>query len=169
MDSTKELELFYNQFLKNHVVKYADLFRNEAFRKEMHREPIDREDHRVRHEIDSSPEKRGHGKGVKEIELKHPDKVLSDNEKLRKLKLDFGPVNWKKISDQTPPEEIGRMLLDHADDIWHYDLDHANLSSLISLMKDEKEERRDEMSQIRNTLQRLETVLLNHIEQDEKL
>lgn len=32
------MEAFYNQFLKDHVVKYADLFRNQAFRKEMHRE-----------------------------------------------------------------------------------------------------------------------------------
>ena len=38
VESTNELELFYNQFLKDHIVKYADLFRNEAFRKEMHRE-----------------------------------------------------------------------------------------------------------------------------------
>ena len=38
VESTNELELFYNQFLKDHIVKYADLFRNEPFRREMHRE-----------------------------------------------------------------------------------------------------------------------------------
>ncbi len=38
VESTIELEEFYNEFLKNHIVQYADLFRNKAFRKEMHRE-----------------------------------------------------------------------------------------------------------------------------------
>ena len=38
VESTYELEGFYNEFLKNHIVQYADLFRNKAFRKEMHRE-----------------------------------------------------------------------------------------------------------------------------------
>ena len=35
---TKELEQFYNEFLKNHIVHYSTLFKNEAFRREMHRE-----------------------------------------------------------------------------------------------------------------------------------
>lgn len=35
---TKELEQFYNEILKNHIVHYGSLFKNEAFRREMHRE-----------------------------------------------------------------------------------------------------------------------------------
>ena len=38
VDGTHELEEFYGQFLKNHIVKYSPLFKNEAFRREMHRE-----------------------------------------------------------------------------------------------------------------------------------
>ena len=38
IDGTHELEDFYAQFLKNHIVKYSPLFKNEAFRREMHRE-----------------------------------------------------------------------------------------------------------------------------------
>ncbi len=36
VEGTKELEKFYNEFLKEHVVQYGNLFKNEAFRKEMH-------------------------------------------------------------------------------------------------------------------------------------
>ncbi|MDD5474589.1 MAG: hypothetical protein PHU34_10665 [Candidatus Methanoperedens sp.] len=35
---TNELEHFYKEFLKNHIVHYGSLFKNEAFRREMHRE-----------------------------------------------------------------------------------------------------------------------------------
>ena len=38
IEGTKELEDFYANFLKNHVIKYSSLFKNEAFRKEMHNE-----------------------------------------------------------------------------------------------------------------------------------
>ncbi|MHB1663032.1 MAG: hypothetical protein ACYCSG_04285, partial [Thermoplasmataceae archaeon] len=38
IDGTHELEDFYSQFLKNHIIKYSPLFKNEAFRREMHRE-----------------------------------------------------------------------------------------------------------------------------------
>lgn len=36
VEGTKELEKFYNEFLKDHVIKYANLFKKEAFRKQMH-------------------------------------------------------------------------------------------------------------------------------------
>lgn len=37
-EGTKELNLFYKDFLKDHIVDFSTLFKNEAFRKEMHRE-----------------------------------------------------------------------------------------------------------------------------------
>jgi len=38
IEGTNELEQFYKEFLKNHIVQYGSLFKNEAFRREMHRE-----------------------------------------------------------------------------------------------------------------------------------
>jgi hypothetical protein len=38
VEGTIELEKFYNDFLKDHVVQYAKHFNDEAFRKEMHME-----------------------------------------------------------------------------------------------------------------------------------
>lgn len=37
-EGTEELEQFYAEFLRNHVVRFAPLFRGDAFRREMHRE-----------------------------------------------------------------------------------------------------------------------------------
>lgn len=37
LDSTEELEQFYNEFLKDQVICYADRFESEVFRREMHR------------------------------------------------------------------------------------------------------------------------------------
>lgn len=37
-ESTNELASFYDQFLKDHIIKYAELFKNDAFRKDMHME-----------------------------------------------------------------------------------------------------------------------------------
>ena len=36
VQGTIELEKFYNDFLKDHVIQYAKLFKNEAFRRQMH-------------------------------------------------------------------------------------------------------------------------------------
>lgn len=36
VEGTKELEKFYNEFLKDHVIQYLELFNNKLFRKEMH-------------------------------------------------------------------------------------------------------------------------------------
>lgn len=38
IEGTRELQGFYEQFLHNHIVRYADLFKVEGFRREMHRE-----------------------------------------------------------------------------------------------------------------------------------
>ena len=42
VEGTKELEKFYNEFLKDHVIRYSELFNNDLFRKEMHIEFEDR-------------------------------------------------------------------------------------------------------------------------------
>jgi len=44
-DTYTNLEQFYDKFLKNHIINYHNHFKNEAFRREMHRELIQR--HRV--------------------------------------------------------------------------------------------------------------------------
>lgn len=38
IEGTKELRKFYNEFLKDQIISYDDLFKNEAFRREMHKE-----------------------------------------------------------------------------------------------------------------------------------
>ncbi len=37
-EGTRELQIFYDEFLKNHIVSYYNLFINEAYRRELHRE-----------------------------------------------------------------------------------------------------------------------------------
>ncbi|MCL4333382.1 MAG: hypothetical protein M1290_06425 [Candidatus Thermoplasmatota archaeon] len=37
IEGTRALDTFYRNFLKDHVIQYAPLFRNESFRREMHR------------------------------------------------------------------------------------------------------------------------------------
>lgn len=38
VETTEQLETFYDEFLKDHVICYANLFENEGFRREIHRE-----------------------------------------------------------------------------------------------------------------------------------
>lgn len=161
-------------FTKKEIAQENDAFAQRLGKSKTRWAVYDPEDNKPRFSIDGSPAKLGHGKHVKEIECLHNKKALTDNEKLRKMKLAAGRINWEKLTDKIDPELMGNLLVDLGDDTWNYEQDHMNVKKALALIASVAErlnqfatqhkENQELMGQVLNALLRLETLSILNLE-----